>query len=213
MAVGIGAGASVSIATTYGTQFTISAITNATEAVATLSASHGVAVGDFIEVTSGWAKLNKRVVRIKTVATNDVTLEGINTSSTTDYPAGTGAGTGREITAWTNISNIKADSFSTSGGDQKYASTTALESTIETQMPTTRSPYEVNWAVMDTSSGLTAAENAAAQQALTAIRVVAGASVTVANGYWSVSAFPSISGTEVTTRACSFSSNAEPKMY
>ena len=50
-------GLQLAIASTFGTQFTISAITNATEAVATHSASHGVAVNDIIEVTSGWKRL------------------------------------------------------------------------------------------------------------------------------------------------------------
>jgi hypothetical protein len=106
MAVIAAQGLQLSIASAFGSQFTISALTNASEGVATLSASHGVTVGDLIEITSGWKRLNQRVVRAKTVATNDVTLESVNTTSTTDYPAGEGVGTGREITTWTSISQL-----------------------------------------------------------------------------------------------------------
>jgi hypothetical protein len=74
-------GAILSIAKTYGTSSNMTAITNAAEAVATLAAGHGVVVGDFLEVTSGWDLLNGRIVRAKTVATNDITFETINTTS------------------------------------------------------------------------------------------------------------------------------------
>jgi hypothetical protein len=41
---------------------------------------------------------------VKAVSTNDVTLEGINTTSTTTYPAGSGTGSVRKITGWTQLS-------------------------------------------------------------------------------------------------------------
>lgn len=86
MAIIIATGTGVDIASTYGASVNMTAITNATEAVATLAAGHGVVVGDFLEVTSGWQRLTGRIVRVKTVATNDVTLESINTSSTSLFP-------------------------------------------------------------------------------------------------------------------------------
>lgn len=127
------------IGSTYGTQFTVTAITNANPAVATLSASHGVIVGDFIELTSGWDLANGRVFRISAVSTNDVTLEGFNTSDTSKYPTGTGTGTGREITAWTQITQVTAD-YSISGGDQNFADTTTISNLIRQQIPTDRNP-------------------------------------------------------------------------
>ena len=84
MAITISTGTVAAIASTYGSAVNMTAITNASEAVATLAAAHGVVVGDFLEVTSGWGRLDKRIVRAKTVATNDVTFEGINTTSTTN---------------------------------------------------------------------------------------------------------------------------------
>ena len=45
--------------------------------------AHGVVVGDFVELTSGWDLANGRVFRVSAVATNDITFESINTSSTT----------------------------------------------------------------------------------------------------------------------------------
>jgi hypothetical protein len=133
------AGTQFAIGSTYGTGFTVTAITNANPAVATLSASHGVIVGDFIELTSGWDLANGRIFRISAVATNDVTLEGFNTSDTAKYPAGTGTGTGREITAWTTLSQISPD-FGVAGGEQNFADTTFVSNLIRTQIPTDRNP-------------------------------------------------------------------------
>src|SRR5574337_409795 len=81
-------GLQMAIAATFGTSFTVSAISNATEAVATLSASHGVAANDIIVLSSGWNGADKKVQRAKTVSTNDVTLEGFDTTKTTSYPPG-----------------------------------------------------------------------------------------------------------------------------
>jgi hypothetical protein len=135
-------GTQFAIGSTYGTVRNMTAITNANPAVATLEASHGVAVGDFIEVTSGWDLLNGRVLRVSAVATNDVTLEGLDTTNTSRYPAGTGVGTVREITAWTTLSQITPQ-FGVSGGEQNFADTTFVSNLIRTQIPTDRNPITV----------------------------------------------------------------------
>jgi DNA-binding NarL/FixJ family response regulator len=132
------AGGSLAIASTYGTAVTMSAITNATEAVATLAAGHNVVVGDILEVTSGWELLNNRVVRVKTVSTNSITFENINTTSTTFYPAGEGVGSVRRITAFTTITQVGAIAFS--GGDQQFEDTSSVFGRTDTQMPATRTP-------------------------------------------------------------------------
>ena len=100
MAISISTGATVAIASTYGAAVNMTAITNANPAVATLAAAHGVVVGEFVEVTtSGWGRIQGRLFRVSAVSTNDVTLEGLNTTSTAAYPALGGTGTVRRITA------------------------------------------------------------------------------------------------------------------
>ena len=134
-------GVSLAIAKVYGSSVNMTALTNAAEAVATLAAGHACVVGDFLEVTSGWGLLDKRVVRVKTVATNDVTFEGINTADTTKYPAGTGTGTIRRITAWSALSQVKG--LSVSGGDIQFANITAIDDVISKQVPTIRNPVSI----------------------------------------------------------------------
>lgn len=133
-------GTQFAIGSAFGTQFTVTAITNASPAVATLSAAHGVVPNDIIELTSGWDLANLRIFRVSAVATNDVTLEGFDTTDTAKYPAGAGTGTGREISTWTSITQVTVD-YAVSGGDQNYADTTTIANTNRQQIPTDRNPY------------------------------------------------------------------------
>ena len=94
MSVKLPNGSLVYIASGYGAAKTMSVLTNASEAVATLEAAHGVVEGDFIEVTSGWSRLTNKIVRAGTISTNDVQLDLYDTTSTTIYAAGAGTGTG-----------------------------------------------------------------------------------------------------------------------
>lgn len=214
MAVTLATGTQVAIASTYGTGFTITAISNANPAVATLSASHGVVVGDFIEITSGWDLLNGKVVRVSAVSTNDVTLESINTSSTSLYPAGSGTGTGREITAWTSITQIQ--SVSTGGGDQNYADISTIADRTQKQIPTTRNASTLQFTVMDdpTLSYYTVVQTAADTSALTALRLVfPNNSRLLANGYFSLQKTPSVNINAPLTASIDFTAAADPVRY
>ena len=214
MAITLATGTQVAVASTYGAGFTITAITNANPAVATLSASHGVIVGDFIEITSGWDLLNKRVVRISAVSTNDVTLEGINTSDTGRYPSGTGTGTGREITAWSSVTQVR--SVSTSGGDLNFADITTLSDTTQKQTPTTRSAQQIDFEFFDdpTLSWYATAQTASDSNAITAMRIIfPNGTRLLANGYLSLQKNPTIEVNAPLTARLGFSSVADLVRY
>lgn len=211
MSVQTGAGSILLIASALAAAKTMSAISNAAEAVATLEASHGVGVGEYIKITSGWGELNGRTVRVSAVATNDVTLEDVNTTDTSRYPPGSGAGSVREVTTWTEITEIKADSFTTSGGDQQFTDASPLSSTVDRQLPTTKGAYNVGWEVMDVSAGFYAARDASATP--TPFRISKGTVNTVGTAIFSVSEVPKISGRDVTTYAMSMSIQSTPITY
>ena len=139
-----------SVAKTYGTSKNMTAISNAVEAVATLEAAHGIIVGDIFEVSSGWGALNGRLVRAKVVDVNDVTLEGIDTTSVIKFPAGAGIGTIREVTAWDNVTQI--ESVSTSGGEQQFDNNSWLDDDEEREIPTIRSARGISLVVTDDPS-------------------------------------------------------------
>jgi len=148
MSITLAIGTTASIASTYGASKSMSAVTNANPAVATLEAAHGVIVGDIIHILSGWELLNNRVVRISAVATNDVTLEDVNTTDTDKYPVGSSAGSVREVTAWTEITQITRN-FSVSGGETNYADTSTLKNRQDQRVPVSRSPVDVQLPVFD----------------------------------------------------------------
>lgn len=207
-------GTQISIASTYLSSKTMSAINNANPAVATLAASHGVIVGDIVEITSGWDRLNGRIARVSAVATNDVTLEGIDTSDTSAYPPGTGTGSVREISAWTQISQVTAD-FGTSGGEQNFADVTTLSDTTQKQIPTTRNPVKVDLPLFDDPSlSYYSTVNSASESAsAVAVRMVfPNGSRLLANAYWGLQKVPTVQDSTLRA-AISLSFAAEPTRY
>lgn len=195
MAITLAVGTTVEIASAYGASKAMSAITNANPGVATLEAAHGIVEGDYFEVTtSGWQRLANRIVRAGTVSTNDVELEGVNTTSTTRYPAGTGAGTVREISTWVQIGQLSRD-IAINGGEQQYADITTLDDVIDQQIPTRRSAVNVTLPLYfdPTLAYYSVVQDAAETAVLTAVRFVYPSGVIiVGNAYWSQLAFPTI---------------------
>jgi len=184
----------------------MSAITNASEAVATLEASHGIVVNDIMEVTSGWERLTGLLVRAGAVATNDVTFEDINTTSTTLYPAGEGTGSIREISTWTAIGQILNDTFTSEGGDQEFLEYQYLSQDIKSSIPISQTPVGINFTLHD---DITLAGQIAVQAAMDAavpaglrIRLKDG-KVMYGNGYWALGAIPILEGNNIVRRAVS----------
>lgn len=107
---------------------TVSAVTNAAEAVVT-STAHGYSNGDTVIMFSGWGRLQKRAFRIKTVTANDFVLEGADTTNTTFYPPGTGIGTVQKVTTFTQITTVMNPS--SNGGEPKNVTYKFIESDVE----------------------------------------------------------------------------------
>jgi hypothetical protein len=103
-------------------------VTNAAEAVVT-SAAHGYSNGDIVEVTSGWGRLNRRSFRIKSVTTDTFVLEGADTSNTTFFPPGSGIGSVRKITTFTQVQQVLG--IQSSGGDPKNVTYKYMEADVE----------------------------------------------------------------------------------
>ena len=121
-------GATFYIASTIASSKNTTVVTNAAEAVVT-STAHGYTNGDIIEITSGWGRLNRRAFRIKSVTTDTFVLEGADTSSTAFFPAGTGIGSVRKATAFTQITSILNPQ--STGGEPKNVSYKFIESDVD----------------------------------------------------------------------------------
>ena len=121
-------GSTFYIASAYGSAKTVTIVTNATEAVVT-AVAHGFSNGDVVEMTSGWGRLNKRHFEIESVLTDSFVLSGEDTTNTTFYPVGTGIGSVRKATTFTQITSVMNPQ--SSGGDPKTVTYKFVESDVE----------------------------------------------------------------------------------
>ena len=214
MAISLPNGALVAIASGYGAVKTMSAITNANPGVATLEASHGISTGDFFEVTSGWSRLTDKIIKAGTVSTNDVPLLGIDTSLTSIYPADGGAGSIREITGWTQLSQIL--SSSSSGGEQQFLEYQLLESDAQKRIPTFKSAAGLSFSIADdpTLAGYILASAANDDRLPRAVKItLPSGSVILYNAYISLNKTPSLTVNEIMSCEVTLSLMAEPVRY
>ena len=117
------------IASAFGSPIVTTAVTNASEAVVTTTSAHSFSNGDIVEVTSGWGRLNKRAFRIKLASGSVMTLEGMDTTNTTYFPVGSGVGSVRKATTFTQIASVL--SAQSQGGDPKTVSYKYIESDVD----------------------------------------------------------------------------------
>lgn len=214
MAVSLPNGAIIAIASGYGASKTMSAVTNANPGVATLEASHGVNTGDYIEVTSGWSRLDKRIVRAGTVSTNDVPLLGVDTTLTTNFPAASGTGSVREITGWTQLAQILQTQ--SSGGEQQFLDYQLLEADAQRRIPTFKNAAGLTITVADdqTLAGMILALAANDDRLPRAVRAtLPSGAVILYNAYISVDKTPSLTVNQIMAVQVTLSFLNEPVRY
>lgn len=213
MSVALPNGSTVFIASGYGSALTVTIATNANPCVMT-STAHGLANGDFVEVTSGWGRLDQKVVRVAGVAANTFQLEGIDTSLTSIYPTGSGIGSVRKVTGYTQLSQIL--SSSSTGGEQQFTTYQFLESDSEKRIPTTKSASGLTFTVADdpTQAGFILASVANDDRLKRAVKVVlASAGVISYNAFISINKTPSLTVNELMSVEATLSLLSEPTRY
>lgn len=121
----------MSVATTIAAAKTVTDISNAAEASVSCTA-HGYSVGDIIQLYSGWGRLNRRAVKVKSVTTDAFVADSIDTTNTEFFPSGSGGGTCRKLTTFTQIS--KYLNPTQSGGDPKPVTVKFMDEDTETTL-------------------------------------------------------------------------------
>ena len=124
-------GTLLAVATAFAAAKTVSGISNAAEAVVSCTA-HGYSVGDIVQLYSGWGRLNRRAVRVKSVTTDTFVAEAIDTTNTEFFPAGSGGGTVRKVTTFTQIS--KYLNPQSSGGEPKRVTVRFMDEDTDTSL-------------------------------------------------------------------------------
>lgn len=165
-------GSTFYIGSAYGSDLSVTAATNAAPCVMT-STAHGLANGDFVVVTSNWSRITDKVYRVANVAANTFELEGSDTSDTELYPVGSGTGSVKEVTAWTQITQVV--NVTAQRSEQQYATVQPLEGDREIKIPTIKTGGGLDLQVGDDPSlaGFQAALTANNDGVARAIRVVA----------------------------------------
>ena len=210
-------GALVSIAATYGLPKVMSAISNANPGVASLATGHGVIAGDFMEVTSGWSRINDKIIKagfLGSPPSDDIPLVGIDTTLTSIYPSGGGAGTVRTILTWTQLSQILTSS--SSGGDQQFLDYQLLESDAQRRIPTFKNAAGLAFKIADdpTLPGYILASVANDDRLPRAVKITLPSGATILyNAFISLNKTPSLTVNEIMSVEVTLSLLAEPVRY
>nr|SPS06212.1 putative phage tail protein [Candidatus Nitrotoga fabula] len=205
------------IASAYGANKTFSAASNASQCELSFASDPSLAIGDIVEISSGWGRLNNRLARVDSISGSGpylVVLEDIDTSDTDVYPAGTGTGTVREVSSWTEITQKKT--ISASGGEQQFADITAIEDETEKKIPTIRSAVSVSVEVFDdpTLAYVPVVKAAADASRVAGVKMsFPNGSKLYANAYWSMQDVPNIAKNEALTTKIDMSYASAPKRY
>lgn len=210
MAYALPNGSTFEIASALAASKTVTAITNGT-APSVSATGHGLIIGDYIVLTSGWSKLNSRVFRVATSTTDAFTIAGVDTTSTALYPVGQGAGSFQKVSGWTAISQITEVAFS--GGEQQFLNFAFLEDADEKQMPTSKSAISMTLTVADDPSlpyvALVEAADVDLQTRPLKLNLVSG-SVMAYNAIVSITSTPTVTRDELMTRTITLSLQSRP---
>lgn len=111
-------GATVFVGSELDDAIPVTAVSNADGAVFTVATGHGLAVDDVVLITSGWGLIDNLLARVSAQTVTSVTIAVINSTDENFFAAGSGTGSLRKVSAWTEIPQITE--VAQSGGDQQY---------------------------------------------------------------------------------------------
>ncbi|MFL1501669.1 phage tail protein [Pseudomonas sp. S191] len=200
-------------AATYAAALAFTAISNASEAVATVVGGT-LAAGDIVLLSSGWSKLDNKVVRVKTATATAITLEAIDTTDTQIFPVGNGVGTMKKVLTWVQIPQVTDLAFS--GGDQNYLDVVFLENDQGKQIPTDKSAASMVLTIADDPAQPfnTVLMSADAGKQVQAARLnLPGNDTLLYGAYTSFSKQPAVSRNNLLTRTVNLALQAEPTRY
>lgn len=120
---------------------TISAVTNASPAVAT-STAHGYADADPVLFASGWADANDSVYEVDQLTADTFSFLGLNATDTNVFASGSGTGTAKKLSTWVEVPQLL--SISTNGGGTKYGTISPVGSRQDTKQPVGFEPLGVD---------------------------------------------------------------------
>jgi len=191
--------------TTFAAAKTITALTNAGPAVAT-SVAHGFADNDELLIASGWDDVNDSVYKADQLTADTFSLVDLDTSDINFFPAGSGIGSARKISGWTEIPQIL--DISTSGGDPKFATIAPLSRRNAINQPIGFNPESLTLKLGWDPANANYKTMLAISRVMTKCafkQVISGGAVTYGYGYMIVSERPQLQSGNANTVQASLS--------
>jgi hypothetical protein len=177
---------------TFASPKTITALSNASPAVAT-STSHGYSDGDEVILTSGWEDATDTVFKVDQLTADTFSLLGLNAIDTNFYAAGTGTGTASLVSAWTEIPQCLT--IATSGGDARFTTINPIARRNAINIPTGFNATSITLTLGHDPSNANYETMLDISRTLSKVAfkmVLSGGAVTYGYGYMSVSEAPSL---------------------
>ena len=192
-------GSSHQFSQTFASAKTITALTNANPAVAT-STAHGYATDDEILLTSGWEDATDSVYKVTVIDANSFSIQGLDTSDTSFFPAGTGTGSAQKLSSWTTIPQVLT--ISSSGGDARFTDVAPLSKRNAVKIPTGFNATSVTLSLAHDASNANYQTMLGISRTLTKVafkQVISGGATTYGYGYMNVSEMPKLNNNQVNT--------------
>lgn len=192
-------GSSFQFSTSFGTAKSVTAVTNASPAVAT-STSHALTDGQEVLFNSGWEDATDTVYKVDQLTADTFSLLGLNTTDTDFYPTGTGTGDVQLISSWQTIP--QALTIATSGGDARFTTIQPLARRNAINVPTGFNPTSMTLTLGHDPSNAVYQTMLDVSRTLSKVAfkmVLSGGAVTYGYGYMSVSEAPSLNVNQANT--------------
>ena len=192
-------GSSQQFSQTFASDKTITALTNANPAVAT-STAHGYATNDEILLTSGWEDATDSVYKVTVIDANSFSIQGLDASNTSFFPAGTGTGSAQKLSGWTSIPQVLT--INSSGGDARFTDVAPLSKRNAVKIPTGFNATSVTLSLAHDASNANYQTMLGISRTLTKVafkQVISGGATTYGYGYMNVSEMPKLNNNQVNT--------------
>lgn len=206
-------GTRVHYSNTLAAAVTVTGVTNASPAVAT-AAGHGLVDGDVVLFTSGWDGANDRVFKVNQLTADTFELTDLDTSSTSLFPAGSGTGSVRKISGWTEVPQLL--DISMTGGDPRFTTISPLASRNDIQVATGFNASSISFTMAHDPADTTYKAMLAITEVLgkAAIRVLVGGSAPMYGyGYLAVGSMPTMARNQVNQVTGALSLGGRPTAY
>lgn len=177
---------------TFASAKTITALSNASPAVAT-STAHGYADGEEILLTSGWEDATDTVFKVDQLTADTFSLLGLNTTDTNFYVPAGGTGTAQLVSGWTEIPQVLT--IATTGGDARFTTISPIARRNSINVPTGFNPTSITLTLGHDPSNANYETMLDISRTLSKVAfkmVLSGGAVTYGYGYMSVSEAPSL---------------------